>query len=201
VGGAHLRRLLPAIALVFGAPALCAAAPDEWSATFYAAQVSGEPTWQHVVKDPFGAKYIDTYVVAGAVARPYASFFRADALRLEAEGQVAYNFGGQDHWELNFMPIVGRWSRFPWSEGVRTSVAFGLGLSYATELPEIEVELEGSSHQTLIYWALEFTAGPPRASWEVLLRLHHRSVAWGLMGEDGGVNAFGLGFRYRFAGD
>jgi hypothetical protein len=99
------------------------------------------------------------------------------------------------------MPVVARWTRFPWSERVRSSVAFGLGLSYATELPEVEVELEGSSHQSLIYWALEFTAGPPNASWEVLMRLHHRSVAWGLMGEDGGVNALGLGFRYRFARD
>ena len=89
--------------------------------------------------------------------------------------------------------MVARWNRFPWSERFHTSVAFGLGLSYATELPEVEVELEGSSHKSLIYWALELTAGPPTASWEVLLRLHHRSVAWGLMGEDGGVNALGLG--------
>lgn len=188
------------MALCFGAPAV-SAAPDEWSATFYAAKVSSEATWQHVIKDPFGADYLDTYVIAAAIARPYASFFRGDALRFEAEGQVAYNFGGQDHWELNVMPVVARWTRFPWSERVHTSAAFGLGFSYATDLPEVEVELEGSSHHSLVYWALELTAGPPRASWEAILRLHHRSVAWGLMGEDGGVNALGLGFRYRFARD
>jgi hypothetical protein len=197
VGGAHLKRFLAAAALFFSAPALCAV-PEEWTATVYAARVSGEATWQDVIKDPVGAKYIDTYVVAGAIARPYASF-RADALRFEAEGQVAYNFGGQDHWELNVMPVVARWSRFPWSERVHMSVAFGLGLSYATDLPEVEVELEGSSHQTLIYWALEVSAGPASSSWEMLLRLHHRSVAWGLMGQEGGVNAVGVGFRYRFA--
>jgi hypothetical protein len=201
VGGARLIRLLAPIALFFSAPALCAAAPEEWSATFYAAQVSGEAAWHDVLRDPIGAKYIDTYVVAGAIARPYAAFFGADALRLEAEGQVAYNFGGQHHWELNVMPVMARWSRFPWSERVPMSVAFGLGLSHATEMPEVEVELEGSSHRTLIYWALELTASPPRASWEMLLRLHHRSPAWGLMGEEGGINAVGLGFRYRFARD
>lgn len=181
-------------------PAICAGS-DEWTAAFYAAKISNEATWQHVVKDPFGASYIDTYVVAGALARPYASLLKDNALRLEAEAQLAYNFGDQDHWEMNVMPVVARWERFPWSARVNTSVAFGLGLSYATELPEVEVQLEGSSEQWLIYWALELTAGPPRAPWEVLLRLHHRSVAWGLMGEDGGINALGLGFRYRFERD
>jgi hypothetical protein len=195
-----MRALLAAAALSFGAPAFCAV-PEEWSVALYAAKVSGEATWQHVVRDPLGARYLDTYVVAGALARPYASFLRDDALRFEAEGQVAYNFGGQDHWELNAMPVLARWSRFPWSEVFHSTLAFGLGLSYATELPEVEVELEGSSHQSLIYWAFEFTAGPRDASWEVLMRLHHRSVAWGLMGEDGGVNALGFGFRYRFAGN
>jgi hypothetical protein len=190
-------RLLPFVAMLVCAPAI-SAQPDEWTATVYGARVSSERTWQHVLKDPFNARYVDSWLVAGALARPYASFFRDDALRLEAEAQVAYNFGDQDHWELNAMPVVSRWRRFPWSERVATSVAFGLGLSYATELPEVEVKLEGSSHQWLIYWALELTAGPPTAAWEATLRLHHRSVAWGLMGEDGGVNAVGLGLRYRF---
>jgi hypothetical protein len=32
----------------------------------------------------------------------------------------------------------------------------------------------------------------------VSLRLHHRSVAYGLLGEDGGMNALGLGMRWKF---
>ena len=65
------------------------------------------------------------------------------------------------------------------------------------ELPAVEAELEGSSRQWLMYWMMEVTAGPPNADWALAVRLHHRSVAWGLMGEAGGVNAVGLGFRYR----
>jgi hypothetical protein len=181
---------------VVGAPPVHAD-DKEWTGTFYAATVSGERTWQHVIKDPVGADFVDAYLVAAALGRPYASF-RNDALRLEAEGQMAYNFGDQDHWEFNAVPIMARWRRFPWSARVNTSAAFGLGLSYATSLPEVEVALEGESHQSLIYWVLELTAGPPAAAWEITLRLHHRSVAWGLMGEDGGVNALGIGLRYRF---
>jgi hypothetical protein len=94
-------------------------------------------------------------------------------------------------------PIVLRWNRFPWSHLVASSAAFGLGLSYATELPPVEVELEGESREWLVYWVMELTAGPTDAPWSVSLRLHHRSVAYGLMGDEGGMNALGLGLRLR----
>lgn len=178
-------------------PARAAAEESDWTATLYGAVVSSEPTWQDVLKNPFGADYTDAYLIAGALSRPYVRF-RNGGLRLEAEGQLAYNFGEQDHWEFNAVPIVARWQRFPWSEQVATSVAFGLGLSYATEVPEVEVALEGESHHWLIYWVLEFTAAPPGSAWEVTMRLHHRSVAWGLMGDEGGANALGLGLRRHF---
>jgi hypothetical protein len=181
--------------VLFSLPA--GAETADWAATVYAARVSGEETWQGVIKNLFSNTYVDSYLVAGALSREYAQYLDG-ALRLEAEGQLARNFGDQDHWEVNAMPVVARWTRFPWSERVRTSAAFGLGLSYATELPPVEVELEGGSHQTLVYWMVDLTAGPVNSPWEFCIRLHHRSVAWGLFGEDGGVNALGLGMRYNF---
>jgi hypothetical protein len=48
-----------------------------------------------------------------------------------------------------------------------------------------------------VYWVLEMTAGPVGARWAASLRIHHRSVAYGLMGDEGGMNAVGLGVRYR----
>jgi hypothetical protein len=36
------------------------------------------------------------------------------------------------------------------------------------------------------------------APWAVSLRLHHRSVAYGLLGTEGGMNGVGLGLRYKF---
>jgi hypothetical protein len=173
------------------------AADEPWILTAYAAQISSEVGWEDVLANPFGADYIDAYLVALALGHQYASL-SDDALVFEAEGQVVYNFGDQHHWEFNLVPVVARWQRFPWSEKLATSAAFGLGLSYATEVPEVEVEIEGDSEQLLIYWVAELTAGPVAAPWAVTLRLHHRSTAWGLMGEEGGMNALGLGIRYRF---
>jgi hypothetical protein len=166
--------------------------------TFYAARVSEERTWQHVLKDPFSSDYADAWLVAGTWSHAYEES-RGGALRTEWELNVAYNFGEQDHFELNLTPIALRWQRFPWSHRLRTSVAMGIGLSYAFSFPELENRLEGDTTQLLIFWLLEVTAGPPEGPWSVVLRLHHRSTGFGLMGvEDGGMNAPGLGVRYEF---
>ena len=192
-----LLALLVAAVLASTPPAAHSGALDGWVGTVYGARISSEVGWEDILIDPVGAKYVDAYLVAVALARPYAAF-RDGALVLEAEGQAVYNFGEQHHWEFNLVPIVARWQRFPWSHRVATSAAFGLGLSYATEVPDVEVEIEGQSEQWLVYWMAEVTAGPVDAPWAVTLRLHHRSVAYGLMGEKGGMNAVGFGLRYRF---
>jgi hypothetical protein len=168
-----------------------------WVGTLYGARMSSETGWEDILLNPFTAEYEDVFLVAGALSRPYAAYHHG-ALSLEAEGQVARYFGDQDHWEFNVVPITLRWHRFPWSHRVESSVAFGLGVSYASELPPVEVEIEGESAQFLVYWVLEATAGPVDAPWAVSLRMHHRSVAWGLMADEGGMNAVGVGVRYGF---
>ena len=173
------------------------AAKGDWSATVYGARIATQPGWEDILIDSKGTEFVDAFLVTGALSREYSQR-RGGALTFAAEGQTVYHFGSESYWEFNAIPIVTRWSRFPWSRRIATSAAFGLGLSYTSELPLVEVELEGESHQALIYWLMELTAGPVQAPWEVSLRLHHRSVGYGLMGDEGGMNAVGLGMRYLF---
>ena len=72
------------------------AEPGTWAATVYGARISSEAGWEDVLFNPFGAKYVDAFLVAGALSREYA-LLKEGALALEAEGQVVYNFGDQDH--------------------------------------------------------------------------------------------------------
>jgi len=166
------------------------------AATFYVGRISSVNAWHDLLTDPTHAEFVDAYVAVAALSR---SFVRSPTQdwSAEVEGQVAYNFGAQSHWELN-LAAGPRWYRFPWSNVVDTSAAFLLGLSVASEVPEVEVELEGESEQLLIYWAMELTLGPPRADWALTLRLHHRSTGFGLFAEEGGMNAVALGVRYAF---
>lgn len=177
-------------------PLFCRAGNGEWFTTIYGAAIATQPGWEDIIIDAPNTRFVDSYLVTLAMSRQYAER-KQGALSFEAEGQIVKHFGDQTHWEFNAVPVVLRWHRFPWSKHVATSAAFGLGLSYATELPPVEVLLEGESHQWLVYWVLEMTGGPVDSRWAVSLRIHHRSVAYGLMGDQGGANAVGLGVRYR----
>ena len=166
--------------------------------TFYSGRISSEATWQHVLVKPFSDNYTDSYLLAAAYTRAVREYLDG-ALRMEYEVNVAYNFGEQDHWELNVAPLTLRWQRFPWSNLLHTTVAFGLGLSYAFDFPEVEYRLENDTQQLLLFWQLELTAGPRDGPWSAVIRLHHRSPGWGIMGvADGGMNAPSIGFRYAF---
>lgn len=148
------------------------------------------------------ADFVDSNLVAAALGR---TFKRAEnrAWSLELEGNVAKHSGLDDYWEFNAL-VTGRWHRFPWSDKVATSVAFGVGPSYATGTSPGDVEAGEGSHKRLLAASmLELTLGPPRGDWAALLRIHHRSTAWGTFGDyaygdKGESNALTAGIRIYF---
>lgn len=187
-----------AMAMTFLSPGLGAADQDgrqsrDYAFSLYAGQLSDDD-WENTLIG--GGDTVDAYLLDAAISR---TFWRAPdgAYSFELEGNLAKHFGDQDHWELN-LAVSGRWHRFPWSDQVATSVAFGLGPSYASEVPTEEIRLNGASEKLLVYWHLELTLGPPKGNWAALLRLHHRSTGFGLLGDDGGSNAVTAGLRYYF---
>jgi len=196
------RQLARGIAALFAAtlalPSRAADIDSPNAFTFYTGRISAEETWHDVLIKPFSTNYTDCYLLTAAYSRAYQETHEG-ALRTEFEVNATWMFGEQDYWAVNVAPIMLRWQRFPWSDRLYSSVAFGLGLSYTFEYPRIEQELEDETQQFMIFWALEVSAGPRDGPWSVMLRLHHRSPAWGLMGiADGGMNAPSIGFRYAF---
>jgi hypothetical protein len=171
---------------------------DETARAFtgYVGRITTVNAWHDIVLEPDQLEFADAYLATLALSREVARY-RENQLGFETEGQVVYNFGDQSHWEFNAL-LAARWHRFPWNETAATTMAFGAGLSWATEVPEVEVELEDASEQLLIYWMWEMTFSPPGARWGGTFRLHHRSKGFGLLAEDGGMNALCLGVRYEF---
>ena len=175
--------IIPAIALA-----------QDYALIIYAGRLTKEKWEQSILP---GADISDATIVVAAGSWTVARFFDGN-LSWELEAQVGKYVGDQDHWEFN-LPILGfRWHRFPWDRDMATSFAWGIGPSYATEIPPIEIETNDSSSRWLIYWYGELTLGPPAAGWEVMLRLHHRSDGYGTVADDGGSNAVCAGLRYRF---
>jgi hypothetical protein len=166
------------------------------AATFYVGRISSVNAWHDLITAPADAEFVDAYVAVAAVSHVVSRHLN-DRASFEVEGQVGYNFGDQSHWEFN-AAYGPRWRSFPWNDSVKTTAAFLVGLSYATEVPEVEVVLEDDSAKTLIHWSAELTFGPPRSAWTISMRLHHRSPAFGLFTDEGGVNALALGWQIEF---
>lgn len=184
--------LLLSAALLPAAPALAERPP--YAATVFAGSLISN-TWEEVPlfwEWDFESSHLVGVAAAARLAQPLPG------LSLEAEAQLVRHFGDQENWEVNAPILTARWLAFPWSETVDTSAAFGLGLSLASEVPETEVALEGSSEELLAYWMVEFDAGLPASPWRATARLHHRSTAFGTFGEDGGSNALVLGVKRLF---
>jgi len=183
------------IALAMLSDAVLAADPD-LAATAYVARLATVNAWHDIPTDPGATEFADAYVAIAAVSQTMRRY-RGGDLSSFREAQVGFNFGHQSHWEFN-VAAGPRWHRFPWNDFIATTAAFGLGLSYASEVPEVEVALEKTSERLLIYWMMELTLGPPAARWQISLRLHHRSTGFGLFADEGGMNALGAGLRIEF---
>lgn len=169
------------------------AEPQNYAFSLYAGRLTDLPWYRSF--NP-GVSFVNSDVLVGALSRtiyrsPHSNY------SYEIEGQIGKHFGIQDHWEYNLLAAVRR-HRLPWFESLNSSAAFGLGLSHAEEVPRFETIDKGSSEKLLAYWHLELTLGPARSNWQALMRLHHRSTAFGQFGQHGGSNALTLGARYEF---
>ncbi|MEF8792388.1 hypothetical protein [Thiohalorhabdus sp.] len=154
--------------------------------------------WEDFFLDPVGLDYEPAWLAVLApsweVARPLP------ALSLEVEGQVGRYFGDQQLWEVNAL-VAARYRIAGRDACLGTSVAFGLGPSWASEQPPLERQItdNGDTAQWLVYWYLEGTVGHRSwGPWSAVLRLHHRSGAFGLVAAEGGSNVPTLGVRRRF---
>jgi len=166
---------------------------QDFAFTVYVGRVT-EDRWINAL--PPSVNFVDAYVLVGALAWTMKRFYDDD-LTLEIEGQAAKYSGIQEHTEFN-VTVAGRWHKFPWDESVKTSFAFGLGPSWATEVPEAEVIIHGTTEQFLVYWFSEIALGPPDDNWAVVFRLHHRSKAFGLIADEGGSNTLAAGLKFLF---
>ncbi|MFD2739333.1 hypothetical protein ACFSUD_07135 [Sulfitobacter aestuarii] len=113
------------------------------------------------------------------------------------ELQLLRHFGLQDHWEANLPLILRYHPERPFSR-LLESVAFGVGASFASDVPEVEIRNDGDSRHSLVYWLLEAEFTAPRAGDSLFLRLHHRSDAFGALQPEAGSNAVVVGYRWSF---
>lgn len=96
--------------------------------------------------------------------------------------------------------IAFRWANLPWNHYLNTSFAIGEGVSYASSVPAIEKRQNDDTKRLLNYLMFEATfAHPEHPRLQYVLRVHHRSGAYGLYhAGNTGSNDVGIGIRYLF---
>ena len=166
----------------------------------YALSVYGGRMTDNVIDD-FAVGFLDldfedSYLVALALARRFATY--GELASFEVEGQIVKHFDQQDHWEFNAL-LIARWEAFFWDRYLDTSLAAGIGPSYATDVPEIEVQRSGESERLQVYMLVELeTVLPSHPNIAAIIRIHHRSNAFGIVADDGVSNALAFGLKFRF---
>jgi len=168
----------------------------DWAFTGYVAWLSRDQLGDMLL---FQAELTENKVFVAALTYRLNTFYKD--VDWEVEGQIGKHAGpDQYHWELNALTSL-RWNRVFWDKYVDTSFAIGLGVSYATEIPEFEVDSHGDSSQLLAYILGEMAMSPPKyPQWAGVLRIHHRSSAYGTFDDEieGASNALGVGIKYRW---
>lgn len=96
--------------------------------------------------------------------------------------------------------LLFQWKNFPWNRYIVNTYGLGWGVSYDTRVSTWEKHDSENTKKLLNYLAFETTfALPCYPQLQLVIRLHHRSGAFGLYGADNaGSNYIGGGIRYYF---
>lgn len=127
----------------------------------------------------------------------YEKPLRDDRWLVGFEAQLNHHFGKDTYQELAFPATIRFRPRSPWVRSF-DSFAFGVGLSFTSETPQVEIDRRGSSQRTLVYLLYEAAFAVGDTGDALYFRLHHRSDGYGLFAKDSGSNAFALGYRKSF---
>lgn len=166
-----------------------AAETGRWQLAVYAGRFT-ETRFLEVVR--LETRFRDSEIAAVALTRRLSDW--GPWVRWESEVQAAVHWGLQDHAECN-AAILLRWKRFPWNDLLTTTVALGIGPSFASSTPRLERERHERTSRQLLFMPFEITAGSPRRAWALFLRVHHRSGAFDIVSRGGGSNLVAAGVR------
>lgn len=189
--------------LVISGPVYAADYP--WSVLFYRGFESSTSLGQLLAfnyKPTHTALYSAEVGYALSAENPIQKFFEPIFSRIELSGNVSYLTGGNNpHNIYQFNPfIMFRYTKFPWNAYLNTTVAIGEGISYSTRIPAIEVAESQNAKRLLNFLVVEATFALPKyPRWQMMVRIHHRSGAFGLYGAGNtGSNIPSIGIRYLF---
>ncbi|ETR74444.1 MAG: hypothetical protein OMM_00212 [Candidatus Magnetoglobus multicellularis str. Araruama] len=187
-----MKRIIFSLSLIF---LMSGTATAKWHMSVYHAVLAGPGIEDAIL---LSAEFDTSYrLIAFTLGKQIYQY--NENIVFELEAQAVQHLGDQTHSEWNGV-FIARWLTFPWNHVIPTTFAFGEGLSYATQTPNIEALHNETVSHFLNYLSIEFTFTLPHIKhFHLLTRVHHRSGAYGLFNDvKGASNAVGAGLRYEW---
>jgi len=137
----------------------------------------------------------DAWIVGFAVTKSLFSI--SPAFTVEGEAQTVRRFSGQSLSEFSGL-VIGRW-HMPISDRLKTDLAFGVGISYATGTGDDPGDDDPSKVMGMLM--IELALKPVDWALGPFVRYQHRSSTFGLFGNDGIYDestSFSVGVKWSF---
>ncbi|WP_311944934.1 acyloxyacyl hydrolase [Halomonas piscis] len=170
-------------------------ANDGWSLGVHTGRSVEESVHSGEAFLPFKWNFEDYYLTSVGLRKEMVRLWQHS--RIFTELNLSWVSGDQDYGEVFLTPTI-TWDTFPWDSSVDTTASLGVGVSYTTQA----VEIENIDQRWLASMIFELDMQPASwESWSVFTRLHHRSNAGGLFGDESSVrgsNFPSIGARYHF---
>ncbi|MCL4180290.1 MAG: hypothetical protein KJ072_21420 [Verrucomicrobia bacterium] len=141
-------------------------------------------------------------LTANWTARRFEIPCRERILRPQFESYFTLTLVDQDHDAIfpDYNGGIGfRWVDFPWDKWLDTTLFMGIGLSYSSEVYVVDRERHPNEDRSHLKfdWPIQFTFALPRwPQHQLVLFNDHQSG--GHVFDEGGVNSFGIGYRFEF---
>jgi hypothetical protein len=191
---------------LMGSPAAAQGSEREWHLTAYGSQWVNADLLEipeFAVTSRLTSE--EAYFVGAGLSRVIVPSFSIPILgtdfafrgnRIELEGQVLRHFGDQSHWE-GTVALMFRTGQIPLFGALSVNLAFGEGLSYASERPRLEGSARVEPSRFLNYLAFEAEFSHVSLPGVYFVpKIHHRSGVFGLIAErESGSNFIGAGIR------
>ncbi|MFH1139585.1 MAG: hypothetical protein V1816_26200 [Pseudomonadota bacterium] len=171
-----------------------------WSASVFYGIFSRKDLNQMARELPTAEQARTRWMFAAAVSRELWSWQEHFSLEIEGIGAKHYMKYHPRELEEIVLHFPLRVSGFPWDGYLRTTFAVGEGFSYCTKEPPNPDQRYDTDPRFLNYLMLEASFGLPLAPQaDLVLRIHHRSGIFGLMGPSKvGNNYYNFGLRINF---
>ncbi len=192
------KKLLETLLLICLLPVSQAFAGEEysWSFSFYGGKWSDNRIGQIL----YSRARLRSSATVWAAGIGRALHRISDGFAVETELNFARHRGRQDHFEINAAVLMRRQCLL-WGRRLLASLAYGLGPSYAFRCPPIEQRTDRDPARLLVFMPVELAVGAARPGappWELIVRIHHRSGAYGVVSDAGGSNFVAVGMRRYF---